>query len=565
MRPDVSTKIASSWIQKFGNALQTADLEKTLSYIHPGGYFRDVLVFSWNNRCLHRHQKIEQYLKGALKTSSIANVELDFQPGLQPEYAPFTEHLPLCAVSAGFKFTCSAGLGRGSFSLVLTDTWEWKALIVMMALVDIKGHEEVRDELALSVQERRKAETDPHVLIIGAGQSGLNIAARFKQMNISMLVVEDNYRVGDNWRKRYPSVVLHSPKKMNSMLYQPYPSNFPVFIPRDEIADWLEQYASAQDLVVWTNSRPLPLPTYDEALKRWTVVIDRGGEHVTLHPVHIIVAAGVLGAPRMPSVGDRELFLGSVLHSSEYKGGKSFAGQRVVVVGAGNTAADICQDLCSHGARAVTMVQRSETWVASRASARALIDQMYPEDVDIDVCDLMTMGRPLALQRKLERKTGVQMMKQEEQTHRGLREAGFKISSRCNFLIHFYEGHGGLDVGCAELIRTGKVKIKQGAQVDRFSTDSVVLTDGSSLEADAVLFATSYENICDTLRPVFGDSTMDRVGPVWGLDAEGELRGCYRPTGHPGLWFAVGDFSQSRISSKQLALQIKAIELGLLE
>ncbi|KAJ7778657.1 FAD/NAD-P-binding domain-containing protein [Mycena maculata] len=573
-------KIASSWLQQFGKALQTPSIDETVSCIHPDGYLRDVLVFSWNNRCLHGHRKITAYLTNAeaLKKSSIANVQLDTRPGLTSEYGRLTDKLPLTAVSAGFTFTCALGFGDGYFSLISTDSGEWKALVVMMALADIKGHEEMGHEegdygghtLAWSDvnNERRKAiETNPDVVIIGAGQTGLNAAARFKQMNISALVVETNPRVGDNWRKRYPTLSLHSPRRINSMLYQSYPSTWPVFTPRDKMADWLEQYVQSLDLVVWTNSRPVPQPVYDSATKRWTVVIDRAGDLVTLHPAHIVVAAGALGAPRIPVIRDKALFSGTTLHSSEYDGGKYFAGQRVVVVGAGNTAADLCQDLTFHGAKSVTMVQRSGTWVVSRSASRVLMERMYPEELPVDVCDIMSMARPLALMKRLNKKSEAQMLEQEKETHRGLREAGLNISSGKDFFVLFYEGHGGfwLDVGCAELIRTGKVKIKQGAEIGSFTEKAVVFTDGSSLEADAVIFATSYEGICGSMRGVFGDAAIDRVGPVYGLDEEGELRGCYRPTGHPGLWFAAGDFSPSRISSKQLALEIKAIELGLLK
>ncbi|KAJ7494498.1 FAD/NAD-P-binding domain-containing protein [Mycena galericulata] len=577
MPVDHST-IASSWLQDFGKSLQSADLDATVSCIHPDGYWRDILVFSWNNRCLHGHGKIAEYLSGSLNSASITDVELDSRVGLTSEYGPLTDHLPLSAVSAGFTFSCAIGFGNGYFSLISTESGEWKALVVMMALVDIRGHEEINHEegdygghtLAwsdVSKEGREAVEANPYVLIIGAGQTGLNVAARFKQMNISSLVVETNHRVGDNWRKRYPTLVLHSPRKMNSMLYQAYPRTWNTFTPRDKMADWLEQYVQSQDLVVWTNSRPLPQPTYDGATKRWTVVIDRACKHITLHPAHIVIAAGVQGAPRIPVIRNKELFRGINLHSSEYDGGKSFAGQRVVVVGAGNTAADICQDLTFHGAQSVTMVQRSGTWVMSRSSARMLMDRMYPEELEVDVCDLMSMARPLKLMMKFDKETEAQTLAQERETHEGLREAGFNISSGKNFLVLFYEGHGGfwLDVGCAELIRSGKVKIKQGAEIDKFLAHSVILTDGSSLEADTVIFATSYEGVCDSMRTVFGNSTIDHVGPVWGLDDEGELRGCYHPTGHPGLWFAAGDFHQSRVASKQLALEIKAIELGLLK
>ncbi|KAJ7184426.1 FAD/NAD-P-binding domain-containing protein [Mycena filopes] len=574
------SQVASSWISQFGKSLESGDVTATVSgSMHSDSYFRDILVFGWDNRCLHGHAKLTTYLTGALEQASIRDVKLETRTGLTPEYGMLNDNLPsLRAVSAGFTFSCAVGVGRGYFSLTAADSGEWKALVVMMALADIKGHEEIEHELGVYgghtlawadvFNERRKViETSPHVLIIGAGQTGLNVAARFKQMNINALVVETNPRIGDNWRMRYPTLTTHSPRKANSMLFQPYPRTWPVFTPRDKMGNWLEQYAQSQDLIVWTNSRPLPYPTYDNSTKRWTVTVDRDGEHVILHPVHIVVAR-TFGAPRMPVVPHQDIFRGSVLHSSGYHGGKPFAGKKVVVVGAGNTAPDICMNLVLHEAQSVTMVQRSGAWLLSRESVRGMFDRACPEELDIDVCDLMTLARPLSLLRKIEAETVEQALEEEKTLHHGLAEAGFKITPGKGFLTLWYEGLGGygVDVGCAELIRSGKVKIKHGVELAEFKQDSVVFTDGSTLEADAVIFATSFENIGDTLRKTFfGDEIMDRVGPVWGLDAEGEIRGCYRPTGQSGLWFAAGEFYMSRTFSKPLALEIKAIELGLMK
>ncbi|KAJ7348988.1 FAD/NAD-P-binding domain-containing protein [Mycena albidolilacea] len=572
------SQVSSSWIQKFGGALESGDIHATISCIHPKGYFRDLLVFSWNNRCLRGHRELTTYLINGLAKASVTDATLESRPGLTPEYGPLTDKLPLRAVSAGFTFKCAIGVGRGYFSLVSTELGEWKALVVMMALTDIRGHEEIVQEEGVYgghthawgdvLTERRRAiEANPHVLIVGGGQTGLIVAARFKQMNISALVVERNNRVGDNWRSRYPTLTLHTPKKSNTMLYQSFPTSWPVFTPRDKMADWLEQYAQSQDLVVWTNSQPLPQPIYDSLSKRWTVMVDREGERVTLNPVHIVVAGGTLGAPRIPVIRDAEVFAGTTIHASDYRGGKSFSGKRVIVVGAGNTAADICQDLVFNGAQSVTMVQRSTTRITSRTSARVMFDCMYPEELDIDVCDLMAMARPLRLTMKIEKQAREQTLEADKATHRGLREAGLNLETKKTFLTLWYEKRGGfwIDAGCAELIRSGKVKVKQGVEITRFNDQSAVFTDGSSLEADVVIFATSCEGIADTMRTVFGDEALDRVGPVWGIDKEGELRGCYRPTGHPGLWFAAGEFAVSRPFSKQLALEIKAIELGLLK
>jgi hypothetical protein len=170
------SQVSSSWIQKFGGALESGDIHATVSCIHPKGYFRDLLVFSWNNRCLRGHRELTTYLINGLAKASVTDATLESRPGLTPEYGPLTDKLPLRAVSAGFTFKCSIGVGSGYFSLVSTELGEWKALVVMMALTDIRGHEEIVQEegvygghtLAWSdvLTERRRAiETNPHVLI----------------------------------------------------------------------------------------------------------------------------------------------------------------------------------------------------------------------------------------------------------------------------------------------------------------------------------------------------------------------------------------------------------------
>jgi cation diffusion facilitator CzcD-associated flavoprotein CzcO len=200
-----------------------------------------------------------------------------------------------------------------------------------------------------------------------------------------------------------------------------------MYTPRDKLADWLEQYVSSQDLIVWTNSRFLPFPSYDFNTKRWTVVIDRNGTHVTLHPVHIVLAAGSLGEPRIPEVLDKHVFRGVSFHASEYHGGRSFAGKQVVVVGAGNTSADICQDLAFHGAY-VTMAQRSSTCVVSSASVTESLLRTWPEGVPTDVSDLKMAALPLRLMHKLAVEGAEQSWAREAELHKGLEKAGLKLN-----------------------------------------------------------------------------------------------------------------------------------------
>ena len=101
--------------------------------------------------------------------------------------------------------------------------------------------------------------------------------------------------------------------------------------------------------------------------------------------------------------------------------------------------------------------------------------------------------------------------------------------------------------------------------MDRVVRDGLLLKDGTTVPADLIVLATGYYTQQELVRSLFGDAVADRVGPVWGIDEEGELRNMWKRTGQPGLWFHGGSLSQNRVFSRFLALQIKACELGLID
>ncbi|KAL0581363.1 hypothetical protein V5O48_000627 [Marasmius crinis-equi] len=556
--------LALDWLNDFGAHLAAGNVDGVVSCFREDGWLRDFLIFSWNNRTLHSSSKISAFLRDNLKPNTLSNFQLDDRPFLGPEKGHIMPAME--GVSSGFTFDTPIARGRGFVRLADEGSGRWKALSVLMTMDDLKGHEEQGHENGMwgdhtlawgevKLERAKRVEEDPQVLIVGGGQSGLIVAARFKQMQIPTLIVERNPRIGDNWRQRYPTLSLHTTKYHHSMLYQPYPANWPLFTPRDKLANWLEQYAESQDLVVWTNSEPLPTPKYDFDTKKWTVHINRNGQTVTIHPFHIVLATGVLGGPKIPPIlrngsGD---FKGRVLHAHNYSGGQNFSGKRVVVVGSGNTSADICQDLDVHGA-SVTMVQRSTT--------------SWPGDIPTDVADFKLVATPFLLLKKAMASVapyGWQVV--DKDMIEGLRKCGMDINLGPDgtgnlFLVYDRGGGFWVDVGCAQLIIDGKIKVKTGVEIQEMTGEDVHFTDGSSLQADAVIFATGYENMRDDMKQTFGEETIDMTGPVWGLDEEGELRGSYRQTGHPGLWYAPGDFLAARFYSKPLALLFKAIELG---
>ena len=218
-----------------------------------------------------------------------------------------------------------------------------------------------------------------------------------------------------------------------AVLYTPFPSNWPEYTPRDKIADWVETYASIQDLVVWTSTEMHPHPRYDLATRTWTVTVDCAGEPVTLHPAHIVIATGTLGRPNVPSFPGMDAFRGQAVHSSQYPGARALAGKRVVVVGAAQSAADICQDLALRGsteeglAGSVTMVQRSPTCVMTRDFVNGQVKGAWPEDVPVEVSDFRFAAFPLKLMRQIAIASQEQALEAHREVHEKLRKGGAHV------------------------------------------------------------------------------------------------------------------------------------------
>ncbi|KAI1795122.1 FAD/NAD(P)-binding domain-containing protein [Ganoderma leucocontextum] len=572
--------IASSWLADYGAAFATHDLDTLTALFLPDGWLRDLLVFTWNNHSLEGREKIKAFLLPTLSGAQVSGFKLDESAHLAPRTSVIPQ-IQATDIELAYTFECLRGPGRGYVRLLADTDGKYKALAVLMMLSDLRGHEEIRTlhlrgEVGSAGHNTQKefadwveqVETNPYVLIVGAAQTGLQVAACFKQMGLSALVIERTPRVGDVWRKRYPSLALHTPRRQHTLLYQSYPDNWPLYTPRDKVANWLEQYASVQDLVIWTSAELQPRPKYDAEKREWDVTIIREGKEYNVRPAHIIMATGTLGAPNVPKVPGEDIFKGRLLHSVEYNGPEEFAGKRVVVIGAGNTAIDVCQDLALTGVGEVTMVQRSSTCVMGRDFMTELLKDVFPEDVPMAVSDLRNGAMPYGLLKKLNILAQPYMWEAQKQLHDKLRKAGIQLNMGPDGAGLFFlvlGRFGGQDKGGADLIADGRIKVKHGVEIDHLAENSVVFTDGSELPADVVVLATGYLSMKETNRTLLGEDIVDKTGGLYGLDEEGELKSSYRPAGHPGLWYATGDFFQGRFMSKILGLQLKARQLGLVE
>jgi putative flavoprotein involved in K+ transport len=578
---DVSVP-AEQWLAQFGKALANPDEPLLKSLFHPDSYWRDVLALTWNLQTINGADAILRELRVHAGRASPGGFSVD-----PTRAAPRrVSRAGTDTIETIFKFETKLGRGSGILRLVpdASDNNRLKAWTLLTTLDELKGFEEPlgssrprgqsysRDFRGPNWLDLRKAaaeygERDPDVLVVGGGQAGLTIAARLKQLQIDTLIVDREPRIGDNWRKRYHALTLHNQVQVNHLPYMPFPPNWPVYIPKDKLANWFEAYVDAMELNFWTATE-FESGVYDEAKGRWSVVLRQAdGSKREMHPRHVVMATGVSGIPNLPDIPSLKHFAGEVLHSSAYEDGEPWNGRNALVIGTGNSGHDIAQDLHSSGAR-VTLVQRSSTLITNIEPSAQLAYAAYNEGT-LEDNDLIATSMPLALAKRSHVMITEQSRKLDHELLEGLAHVGFKLDfgdGGTGWQFKYLTRGGGyyFNVGCSDLVASGEIKLIQFSEIDSFVADGVRMKGGENLAADLIVLATGYKGQEFLVRKLFGEQVAQRVGPIWGFGEEQELRNMYTRTAQPGLWFIAGSLAQCRINSKYLALQIKAIEVGLL-
>ena len=573
---------AERWLAQYETALAAPDESALKSLFHPDSFWRDVLALSWNLQTFNGRDALLRELTACISDAKPSKFRID--PDRAPPRRVSRAGTP--CIEAIFKFETAAGRGSGIIRLIpdATDNNRLKAWTLLTALDELKGFEEQqgrtrprgqaysRDFRGPNWLDQRRAsiayaDREPDVLVVGGGQAGLSIAARLKQLQIDALIVDREARIGDNWRKRYHALTLHNQVQVNHMPYMPFPPNWPVYIPKDKLANWFESYVDAMELNFWTATE-FVRGDYDAAKARWSVVLRRGdGTERILHPRHVVMATGVSGIPNRPEITGLKNFAGKVLHSSQYDDGENWYSKKAVVIGTGNSGHDIAQDLYSSGAE-VTLVQRSPTLITNIEPSAQLAYAVYNEGT-LEDNDLIATSMPLTLARQ----SHVLLTEQSKQFDKalldGLTRVGFKLDfgeDNTGWQFKYLTRGGGyyFNVGCSDLVAAGKIGLRQFADIEAFAANGLRMKDGETVNADLIVLATGYRPQEHLVRKLFGEEVISRIGPIWGFGDGQELRNMYARTAQPGLWFIAGSLAQCRINSKYLALQIKAIEEGLL-
>lgn len=582
-------KVATELISQLNSSLSKRDYDAISGLFLEDGYWRDHLCLSWDLHTSKGRGQISDFLR---KNRLPIQIEIDQSSSFRaPQIAPIDGFGDVKGIQFFGTVVTDVGLGQAVVRLAEEKDGKWSIFTLFTSLREIKGHEELVNQRRPkgaqhgarskreNWQDRRDAEVnfggrDPAVLIVGAGQGGLTAGARLKMLDVDTLIIDAEDRIGDNWRRRYHQLVLHDPVWFDHLPYLEFPPSWPIFTPKDKLADFFEAYAKLLELNVWVKTG-IKSATWHDDRKQWTVVLERRKEDGTtelrtFHPRHIIQATGHSGKKNLPSFRGVETFKGDrICHSSEFPGAKpNSKGKKAIVVGSCNSGHDIAQDYYENGYD-VTMVQRSSTCVVSSQSItdiglRGLYDENGPP---ADDADLILWSFPTEVFKAQQAKITALQNKNDAQTLEGLKKAGFQVDNgpdNGGLLVKYLQRGGGyyIDVGASQLIVDGKVKVKQGQEIAEILPNGIKFADGSELEADEIVFATGYQNMRTQARIIFGDEVADRIGNVWGFDANGEMRTIWRRSGLPGFWFMGGNLALARYYSRILALQIKALEVG---
>lgn len=217
------------------------------------------------------------------------------------------------------------------------------------------------------------------VVIVGAGPAGLAVSNCLSHLGISNVILEREDCCASLWKKRaYNRLRLHLGKKFCSLPYMPHPSSTPRFMSKDMFIDYVDLYVKRFGIRP-RHGRSVVSATYDEESRKWTVVAKNAEETEmeTYVSRFLVVATGENGEGVIPKIDGLESFEGKTVHSSEYKCGREFEGNEVLVVGCGNSGMEIAYDLLNYGAN-VSIVVRQPVYIGSSNLPQSYVHYFAP-------------------------------------------------------------------------------------------------------------------------------------------------------------------------------------------
>ena len=340
-------------------------------------------------------------------------------------------------------------------------------------------------------------------IAIGAGPAGLAVAATLGAAGVETLVVERADDVGHAWRNHYDRLRLHTVRWLSGLPGLPIPSRFGEWVARDDVVRYLEEYAAHHRLRVRTAT---PVERLDRVGDRWRLQTATD----VLEAERVVVATGYNSVPFVPDWPGREGFTGELLHASRYRTGAAYKGRDVLVVGSGNTGAELAVDLVEQGASRVRLSVRTPPNILRRSVA----------GVPSQLFGVLFGGLPAAVLDPL-------MARMQRMTIGDLTQYGLPPAPRGVLTQILRDGVLPiLDVGLVDAVKRGDVQVVAG--VASFDGAEVVLRDGARVRPDVVVAATGYRRGLERLVGHLGVLRPDGLPAAHGAPSH---------PGAPGLYF----------------------------
>jgi putative flavoprotein involved in K+ transport len=340
------------------------------------------------------------------------------------------------------------------------------------------------------------------VVIIGGGASGLSAAAALGRRGIDATVLEQDARIGGTWARRYDRLRLHTVRRFSGLAHFPIPNHYPIYLSRDDVVAYLEEFRHHFGLRVITGATVSRTGSRRDVTGGWTTETVDGR---VWRSRGLVIATGQYREPIIPPWPGRETYTGRLSHSATYSNGTSYVGQRVLVVGSGNSGAEIATDLGDSGAAFVALSVRTPPAVVPRD----------PFGMPVQRTSLLLSMLPPSVANRVGRATARVAL--GDLTRYGLPQGEFAPYSTRHIPL--------IDVGFVAALKAGRVAVRPA--VDRLTPAGAVFADGSSDAFDAIIAATGFTTGLEALIDAPG--VLDHHGEPLGRSGDA--------TAQPGLYF----------------------------
>lgn len=400
---------------------------------------------------------------------------------------------------------------------------------------------------------KRKAATDTNTIIVGAGPAGLAVAACLAKKGVDYIILEKTDKIAPAWKSHYDRLHLHTAKEYSALPYYEFPKLFDRYPARQQVVRYLEDYAARFNIAPKFNHTVENITSTGEGKKRiWQVTAQvnpsqdskvhddkaesqekADGESCHYTAKNLVIATGYNRVPQTPSWEGLEDFTGTVMHSHDYKNGKPFKDKKVLVVGFGNSGAEISLDLWEHGARPIQSVRSAVNVLPREVLGQPTLAMgIWQQHLPPKLIDTINTTTSKMLMGDLSKYGLKQLDKGPMQT--------LKENAQVPML----------DVGTIDLIKRGEIIVYPG--IEKFDGNDVVFVDGRRETIDALILATGYRPCVDEF--LSEHKVLTDNGTPQSSGEESELDGLY----FCGFYISpAGMFREMAKEAKRIAKSIK--------